>query len=136
MLPKTVIYDPALTLGLPVAVSITSGMNAIAHAEVHTVVLPQALAFNAPAVPEAMHRIERALGVQGSKSAPAAVFDLARDHDAPTALRDIGMKAADLDRAADIAVQNPYWNPRLIGQAERGAIRELLQAAYEGRRPD
>jgi maleylacetate reductase len=30
--PKTVIYDPTLTLDLPVAMSITSGMNAIAHA--------------------------------------------------------------------------------------------------------
>lgn len=32
VLPRTVIYDPELTLSLPVALSITSGMNAIAHA--------------------------------------------------------------------------------------------------------
>jgi len=32
VLPKTVIYDPALTVGLPVGLSVTSGMNAIAHA--------------------------------------------------------------------------------------------------------
>ncbi len=32
VLPKTVIYDPALTLDLPVAISISSGVNAIAHA--------------------------------------------------------------------------------------------------------
>jgi len=31
MLPKTVIYDPELTLGLPAATSAASGMNAIAH---------------------------------------------------------------------------------------------------------
>jgi maleylacetate reductase len=31
MLPKTVIYDPELTYGLPVATSAASGMNAIAH---------------------------------------------------------------------------------------------------------
>jgi maleylacetate reductase len=31
MLPKTVIYDPALTYGLPAATSAASGMNAIAH---------------------------------------------------------------------------------------------------------
>ncbi len=31
MLPKTVIYDPELTLGLPSATSAASGMNAIAH---------------------------------------------------------------------------------------------------------
>ena len=32
VLPKTVIYDPELTLSLPPALSATSGMNAIAHA--------------------------------------------------------------------------------------------------------
>src|SRR5438132_4847929 len=32
VLPKTVIYDPELTLTLPVALSVTSGLNAIAHA--------------------------------------------------------------------------------------------------------
>jgi maleylacetate reductase len=32
VLPKTVIYDPALTTGLPQALSAASGMNAIAHA--------------------------------------------------------------------------------------------------------
>src|SRR5437879_12533085 len=30
-MPKTVIYDPELSLGLPAAVSAASGMNAIAH---------------------------------------------------------------------------------------------------------
>ena len=32
VLPKTVIYDPLLTMGLPVGMSVTSGINAIAHA--------------------------------------------------------------------------------------------------------
>jgi len=31
VLPRTIIYDPDLTLGLPPAVSVASGMNAIAH---------------------------------------------------------------------------------------------------------
>ncbi|MPS25367.1 MAG: maleylacetate reductase [Alcaligenaceae bacterium] len=32
VLPRTVIYDPALTMTLPVGLSVASGMNAIAHA--------------------------------------------------------------------------------------------------------
>lgn len=32
VLPRTVVYDPMLTLSLPVELSITSGLNAIAHA--------------------------------------------------------------------------------------------------------
>lgn len=215
VLPRTVIYDPELTLSLPVAMSVTSGMNAIAHAaeglyaqdsnpvmnlmaeegiramaqalpairqraddvdargdalygawlcgsvlgnvgmalhhklchtlggsfnlphaEVHTVVLPQAIAFNASAAPEAMARIARALGTTGRASAAAGLFDLVRDNGAPVALKDIGMQAQDLDRAADIAVSNPYWNPRPFGQAQRDDIRELLQRAYDGVRPE
>jgi alcohol dehydrogenase class IV len=107
----------------------------LAHAEVHTVVLPHALAYNAADAGEAMAGVRRALANAGRPSASAArgVFDLAKDHGAPTALRDIGMPADGLDRAADLAVQNQYPNPRPL---ERKALRELLQRAYEGSRPD
>jgi alcohol dehydrogenase class IV len=102
------------------------------HAEVHTVVLPHALAFNAAAAPMAMARIASALG---TSTAPQGMQDLARDNGAPVALRDIGMKQADLDLAADIAVRNPYWNPRPFGAAQRDAIRALLQRAWDGAPP-
>ena len=209
VLPRTVIYDPELTLTLPIGMSVTSAMNAIAHAaeglyahdgnpvvsllaeegiraiaaalpllnleprnlgargdalygawlcgqvlgavamglhhklchtlggtfnlphsEVHTVILPHALAYNAGNAAPAMQRIARALG---APSAAAGVFDLARRHGAPMALKDIGMDAHGLDRAADLAVQNQYPNPRPL---ERAAIRELLQRAFDGTSPD
>ncbi|MGZ5236574.1 MAG: maleylacetate reductase [Caldimonas sp.] len=212
VLPRTVIYDPELTLTLPLRMTLTSALNAIAHAaeglyahdgnpimalmaeegiraaaaamprlvadpldldargdalyaawlcgtvlgnvamglhhklchtlggtfdlphaDVHTVILPHALAYNAAAAPEAMRRIGRALGTaQGPLAAAIGVFELARVHGAPTALRDIGMPADGLDRAADLAVQNVYPNPRPL---ERAAIRELLQRAFEGTPP-
>jgi maleylacetate reductase len=47
-------------------------------------------------------------------------------------LQAIGMPADGLERAADLAVQNQYPNPRPL---ERKAIRELLENAYTGRRP-
>jgi alcohol dehydrogenase class IV len=208
VLPRTVIYDPKLTLALSVAVSVTSGINAIAHAaealyapdanpvtsllaeegmralarglpavkqnpgdveargnclygawlcgtalgavgmslhhklchtlggtfnlphaETHTVVLPHALAYNRDAAGAAMGRIAAALG--GSDAAGAA-FDLARKLGAPLSLRELGMPEAGIDRAAELATQTPYPNPRPV---ERAAIRELLQNAYAGRRP-
>lgn len=208
VLPRTVIYDPELTFTLPVGLSVTSGLNAIAHAaeglyavdanpvmdlmaeegiralgaalpglraqprdiearsqalygawlcglvlanvgmalhhklchtlggsfnlphaETHTIVLPHALAYNAQAAPQAMRRIARALE---GRNGPQAVYDLAKDNGAPVALRDIGMRPEDLDRACDIALQNQYPNPRPL---ERAAIRQLLQDAFEGRRP-
>jgi len=99
------------------------------HAETHTVVLPQALAYNTPAAPEAMARLARAMG---SATAAQGAFDLAQRHGAPVSLRELGMKAADLDRACDLALQNQYNNPRPL---EQTAIRQLLQDAFEGRRP-
>ena len=201
--PETVIYDPELTLGLPVPLSVTSGMNAIAHsvealyakdgnpvismmaeegiralagalprlsdartealygawlcgtvlgatgmalhhklchvlggsfdlphAETHTVVLPHAVAYNAGAAPEAMARIARALG---ARSAASGLFDLERALGAPLTLRGIGMREEDLDRAADLAVASPYWNPAPI---TRDGIRKLLNDAFHGRRPE
>ena len=38
----------------------------------------------------------------------------------------------DLDRAAELATQNTYYTPRPI---EYGAIRQLLEDAYHGKRP-
>ena len=45
---------------------------------------------------------------------------------------DIGMKEADLERAARIAVEAPYPNPRKV---EYEPVLGLLRDAYEGRRP-
>jgi maleylacetate reductase len=208
VLPKTVIYDPALTTSLPVALSVTSGINAIAHcvealyskdanpiisliaeegiralasglpevvkrpgdldgrgralygawlggvslgavgmalhhklchtlggtfnlphAETHTVVLPHAVAHNAAAAPEAMGRISGALR---AASAATGLHDLAVSLGAPVSLQSLGMRREQLDQAADLAVQNPYYNPRPV---TREGIRGLLEDAFEGRRP-
>jgi alcohol dehydrogenase class IV len=99
------------------------------HAETHTVVLPHAAAYNAPAAPEAMARAALALG---ATDAPTALYDLAKRLGAPLALKDIGMPESGLDRATDLAVANPYWNPRPI---ERTAIGALLDDAFHGRPP-
>jgi len=99
------------------------------HADVHAVVLPHALAYNAEHAPKAMARIARALG---GASAAGAIYDLAKRQQAPLSLQAIGMPQSGLDHAADLAVQNQYPNPRPL---ERAAIRSLLQDAFEGRRP-
>jgi maleylacetate reductase len=208
MLPRTVIYDPELTFGLPAAVSGPSGMNAIAHcvealyaedgnpltsliaeegiralasslpvvvrepehadaraqalygawlagsalaatsmalhhklchvlggsfdlphAEVHTVILPHATAYNRAGAPAAMARIARALGAD---DAAAGLYDLAASLGARLRLADLGLRASDLERAADLAAQSPYLNPCPI---TREGIRALLDDAFHGRRP-
>ncbi len=207
--PRTVLYDPLLTLSLPPGLSSTSGINAIAHcveglysetanpvaslmaeegiralsgslprivqepanaearaealygawlggmvlgavgmalhhklchvlggtfdlphAETHTIVLPHAVAYNAKAAPEAMRRIAGALGTE---NAAQGLFDLARSVGAPTALKDIGMRADGIERAVELAAANPYYNPAPI---RADGLMRLLRGAFEGRRPE
>lgn len=99
------------------------------HAETHTVILPHALAYNRSAAAEAVARAARALG---AADAPRGLFDLAGAVGARRSLRELGMAEADIDRAADLAVRNPYWNPRPI---ERDAIRALIARAWAGAPP-
>jgi alcohol dehydrogenase class IV len=104
------------------------------HAETHTIVLPHALRYNRDAAPEAMARMSRALTAAGPGAAdPAArLHDLARALGAPLGLKQLGLPAEALDQAAELALRNPYYNPRPL---ELAAIRQLLQDAWEGRRP-
>src|SRR4029077_11993937 len=99
------------------------------HAETHTVVLPHTATYNATAAPDAMARVARALG---ASNAAQGLFYLPKSLGAPTTLGEIGMREADLDRAAELATVSPYWNPRPI---ERAGIRALLDDAFYGRRP-
>ena len=107
---------------------VLGGSFGLPHAETHAVVLPHAVAYNQAAAPKAMTRVARALGASGAAD---GLFALAIATDAPMALRDIGMPQDGLDRAADLAAEDPYWNPRPI---ERAWIRALLDDAWHGRR--
>ena len=108
---------------------VLGGAYDLPHAEMHTVILPHALAFNAPAVPEAMARMAAALG---EADVPAAVYDLAVSLGAPTSLAAIGMREADLDAATRLIVAAAPRNPRPVTEP---AIRALLMEAFRGRRP-
>jgi maleylacetate reductase len=208
VLPKAVVYDVDLTLGMPVRLSVTSGVNAMAHAvealyspqanpiidqialeslrrmasalpriaeqpadadarsdalvgawlagtclgtvgmslhhklchtlggtfglphaETHTVVLPHAMAYNAPAAPEAMRRIAEALGVS---DAPTGVYDLVASLDGPTSLAELGFRESDIALAAQAATAAPYPNPR---ELTTDGIATLLRDAWVGRPP-
>jgi alcohol dehydrogenase class IV len=99
------------------------------HAETHAIVLPHALAYNAPAAPAAIAALGRALGTDD----PALrLYEIAREAGAPEGLKSIGMPREGIGRAADLAVEKPYWNPRPI---ERAAIAALLERAWAGAPP-
>jgi maleylacetate reductase len=105
------------------------GMFNLNHADVHALMIPYTAAYNREAAPEAMARIARALG---SSDGPAGIYALTQTVATKRSLAEMGLTLADLDAAADQAVQNPYYNPRPV---TREGVREMLQAAFEGRTP-
>jgi maleylacetate reductase len=208
ILPEIVVYDPTFTLGLPVVMSVNSGLNAIAHAvealyardknpvsslmavegvrafkealpkiavrpndrsarsnalygswlcgtvlgavgmslhhklchtlgglfdlphaETHAILIPHTAAYNAVAAENELRPlIELFGGCLGG-----GLYDFAKSFDISMALQDLGLAEKDLDKAAQVATQNPYWNPREI---DLKSIRNLLQNAWAGSRPD
>ena len=70
-------------------------------------------AYNAVAVPELLAPVADIFG----GSVGGGLWDFAKAIGAPLALKDLGLSEADLDRAAEIATENPYWNPRPIDRA-------------------
>ncbi|WEJ74275.1 maleylacetate reductase [Pseudomonas sp. PSE14] len=108
---------------------VLGGSFNLPHAELHTVILPHSLAYNAEAAPQAMQALARALG---STDGIARLVTLGRQLEAPRSLREIGMPADGLDHAADLAVAAPYPNPRPL---DRTALRALLQRAFDGAEP-
>ncbi|MCM3729538.1 maleylacetate reductase [Neobacillus cucumis] len=208
--PKTILYDPELTTTIPAKLSVTSGVNSIAHcvealysqnanpitsllaeegiksfvkslpkivenpndlsarsdalygawlggtvlgtvgmalhhklchtlggtfklphAETHTVVLPYAIAYNAEYTPKAIQSISRALN-SDIQDVAGTLFDLIQSLGGPVSLESIGFNEEDIEKAADLATKNPYYNPRPI---EIEAIRDLLEDAFYGKRP-
>lgn len=104
------------------------GSFGLPHAETHTAVLPHALAYNAPRVPGAMAKLAEAL--PGSDGDAIKGLNLLLEKlKVKRGLREFGFKEEDVDKAADIAVSNPYWNPREI---ERGPVRELIRRVWAG----
>ena len=208
ILPAVVIYDPELTIELPVRMSVTSGLNAMAHAveglyaqdrnpvsslmamdalralkealpvivseptniearsralygswlcgkvlgnvgmalhhkichtlggsfdlphaETHAIMLPYTAAFNAVVAEEILRPVAEIF----DGSVGRGLHSFASKLGAPTALRDLGLKERDLDRAAELATTETYWNPRPV---ERNEVRDMLARAWEGFPPN
>lgn len=100
------------------------------HAPTHTVVLPHALAYNAPAVPDAVAALSSAMG--GAADPARALWDLAGTLGAPRSLRELGMTETDIDPIIDQALATPYANPRDV---TRDGVRALLHRAWAGEPP-
>jgi maleylacetate reductase len=108
---------------------VLGGAYDLPHAEMHSVVLPYALAHVARSQPGAIGRMAAALG---SPDVPGAVFDLGRMIHAPAGLNEIGMREAHLHEAAGLIVAATAGTSLEISERD---VRALLGDAFAGRRP-
>jgi maleylacetate reductase len=111
---------------------VLGGAFNLVHADAHSVILPHAIAFLAPALPDEMARLGDALGAPGSDPA-VALWDLASASKVPTNLQALGLQRTDLDDAARRAFADiPQTAPRPFTEAD---LLGLLTRAFDGRRP-
>lgn len=91
---------------------VLGGSFNLPHAETHTIVLPHALAYNAAAMPDAMARLASVLpGSDGNATKGLNV--LSEKLKMERGLKGFGMREEDVERAAEIAVQNLDANARV-----------------------
>ncbi len=110
---------------------VLGGLFNLDHGGMNAVVLPHALAYNAPAIAEIIEDVAAVLEV-AAPEVPAAFFDLAGAIGAPRSLRALGMPAGGLDEATRRVVTEAAANVR---PPEEGGIRRMLDDAFHGRRP-
>ncbi|KAF2008780.1 putative maleylacetate reductase [Aaosphaeria arxii CBS 175.79] len=98
------------------------------HAETHTILLPHTLAYNCPAAPTLDAELAELLP-GGYSSGIEGLNRLLDQLNVKRALKDFWFNEDDIDRAASIAMENQYANPRKV---EREKICELLRRAWAG----
>lgn len=91
-------------------------------------VLPRALSYNAPAVPQAMQTIAEALP-SGDGDAGKGLDTLIKALSLPTSLSEFGMQEKDVDTVVGQVMHSAYANPMPL---EPDKIRQLINSCYGG----
>jgi len=108
---------------------VLGGAFDLPHAATHAVVLPYALAYNAPSAPGAMARLAGALGAEDPVS---GLLRLEERLGVPSSLAELGMPADGVDRVVGTLMEDGVENPRPL---EAGPLRDLLGRALRGDGP-
>jgi maleylacetate reductase len=106
---------------------LVGGRTGIAHGLANAVILPHAVRYNEPAVPDEIRRLGDAIGADGDVA--AAIAALAARIGLPAQLGDCGVTLDDLDAIARLSQANHNVRANVRPVSEDDA-REILSAAY------
>ncbi|CAB4996286.1 MAG: iron-containing alcohol dehydrogenase [Actinobacteria bacterium] len=110
---------------------VLGGAFGLVHADAHSVVLPHAIAFNAPVLPFEMAQLAHALDCRQDDVA-GSLWDLAKRSGVPSSLAQLDLHRENLAEVATRAAAEIRTNPRNF---DAKAIELLLQGAFDGVRP-
>jgi len=117
------------TMGIHHGLSqLVGGRTGIPHGLANAIILPHAIRYNAPAVPDAVARIGAAIGAPDDPA--GALTELVARMGLPTRLSDVGgVTEDDLDAVARLSQSNfgVQSNPRPVSEDD---ARQVLQAAF------
>ena len=99
------------------------------HAETHAILLPHSVAYNANATRIGTQKVAEALDVD---NAAMGIHRLASQLGAPTALSEIGITEADIDKAVTVSLEKPLNNPESV---TKEGLKILLTRALYGDSP-
>jgi homogentisate 1,2-dioxygenase len=105
---------------------VLGGMFALPHAATHAALLPHVVRFKREAAPDAMGAIARALGVVDPVE---GIERLARTTGAPVSLETLGMPRDGIERAVDVLLASPGFQPLPL---DRAALVAMLARAWSG----
>lgn len=107
---------------------VLGGLYGLDHGQMNAVVLPYALQFNAPAIPQLYERLSDLLNGDAS----TMIYDLATTLGVPQDLTSIGFPVDGVAVAAPLVAKAAEGNVRPIAMAQAA---ELLESCVSGQRP-
>jgi maleylacetate reductase len=107
------------------------GMFDAPHAETHAIVLPYAVGYLQPAVPEAARRLAQAMDAD-ERTLARSIWSLGQAVGAPAGLRSIGIREDQLPAVTQAALAKKLPSPRSL---EYDALYRILYAAWTGQPP-
>ena len=105
------------------------GLFDLDHARMHALLLPYAIAYNRPAIGDALAAISGAIG---GREPVEVIRTLGLRLPGLKGLRDLGMPKEGVDAAVDAVVSQPYPNPQPL---EHSALHDMLRRAWAGDSP-
>ncbi|TFB01527.1 Maleylacetate reductase [Trichoderma ghanense] len=108
---------------------VLGGTFNLPHAETHAIILPHALAYLAPSIPDAMRVLAENIPNSGG-NAVDGLNRLLSTLGITYSLKDLGMNEEDIDVAVATLLKKPFWSPRPL---DGNLLRELLRRAWEGK---